>query len=91
MVVTLANIMLRQAEKTANARQYVDDLITSTFSTIGAQGGMIIGTSVNGKTMTLQALPGMTQAHYVAAAELALSSLEAGLTRVPRTSYAISR
>jgi hypothetical protein len=44
MVVTLANVLLRQAEKTGNARQYLDELITSKWTTINKQEGQIIGT-----------------------------------------------
>jgi hypothetical protein len=91
MVVTLANVLLRQAEKTGNARQYLDELITSKWTTINKQEGQIIGTSVNGKTVQLQTIPGMGLGEMMTAAELALSALERGLTRVPRQTYAITR
>lgn len=91
MVVTLANILLRQAEKTENARQYLDDIITSKLSIVDTQSGQIVATTVNGKSMTLQTLPGMTIAHYLAAAELALGTLERGLPRVSRSTYVVIR
>lgn len=91
MVVTLANVLLRQAEKTANARAYLDDLITSKFTDVNAQNGQIVSTTVNGKTLNLQAMPGTTLADIMAAAELALSCLERGLTRVPRQAINLLR
>lgn len=91
MVVTLANILLRQAEKTQNARAYLDDLITAKFTDLNSQTGQIVGTTVNGKSVQLQALPGASLADIMAAAELALSCLERGLTRVPRQTYPLFR
>lgn len=91
MLVTLANVLLRQAEKTGNARDYLDSLITTKWGTVNTQSGQIIGTSVNGKTVQLQAIPGMGLGEVLAAANLALSSLERGLTRVPRQTYAVIR
>lgn len=91
MIVQLANILIRQANKTANARAYLDDLITSKLTATSAQGGVIISTSVNGKSVTFQAQAGTTVADFMNAAELALTALEAGLSRVPRQTYAMLR
>ena len=91
MIVQLANILIRQANKTSNARAYLDDIITSKLATASAQGGVIVSTSVNGKSVTFQAMPGTTIADFMAAAELALSALEAGLTRVPRSTLGYLR
>lgn len=91
MLVTLANVMLRQAEKSGNAHKYLDDLITAKFTDLNTQNGQIIATSVNGKSMTLQAVAGATLPQIMAAAELALSALERGLDRVPRQTYAVLR
>lgn len=91
MIVTLANVLLRQAEKTGNARAYLDEIITAKLSDISAQGGQIVGTTVNGKTLTLQSLPGMSTRDYMAAAELALGCLERGLNRVPRQTTVLFR
>lgn len=91
MIVTLANVLIRQANKTASPREYLDSLITSKLTTASAQGGVIISTSVNGKSVTFQAMPGTTVADFMTAAELALTALERGLTRVPRQTYGVLR
>ena len=84
MVVTLANVLLRQAQKTQNARDYLDTLITSKWDSVDANGGQIVGTTVNGKSVQLSVPSGASIMQIMAAAELALSALECGLTRVPR-------
>lgn len=91
MIVQLANILIRQANKTNNPRAYLDDLITSKLTTASGQGGVITSTSVNGKSVTFQAATGTTVADFMNAAELALQSLEAGLLRVPRNTYGLLR
>lgn len=91
MVVQLANIILRQAEKQPNGRQYLDDLVSSKFSNVNLQNGQITSTTVNGKSVTLQTPPGCSLPQIMAAAELALSALERGLQRVPRQTYAVLR
>ena len=91
MLVSLANILLRQANKTQNARSYLDAIVTAQYTTIAAQGGVIISTTVNGKSVTFQALPGTTISDVMRAAELALTALEAGLLRVPRQTYGCLR
>ncbi len=91
-MVTLANVLLRLAEsQPGGARQYLLDLITAKFGAINTQNGQITSTSVNGKSMTLQAVPGASLAQTLAAAELALSALERGLTRVPRQTQGVAR
>jgi hypothetical protein len=87
----LANALLRQAEKTENPRQYLDDIISSKLTAISGQGGAIISTTVNGKSATFQALPGTTVADFMAAAMLALQALECGLHTVPSKTYAVLR
>lgn len=91
VIVTLANVLLRQATKTLTPRTYLDDLLTAKLTAISAQGGVIISTTVNGKSATFQAMPGTTVIDFMAACELALTALEAGLTRVPRNTYGILR
>lgn len=91
MVRELANILIRQANKTQNARNYLDALVTAQYTTVAAQGGVIVSTTVNGKSVTFQAMPGTTVADVMRAAELALQSLEAGLSRVPGQTYALFR
>ena len=87
----LANIILRQAEKTLNARQYLDDLVTAQFTSVNAQTGQITATTVNGKSMSLQAMPGASLRDIMVAAEMALSAQERGLHRVPRQTYVFLR
>lgn len=91
MIRILANILIRQAQKTDNARAYLDDLITAKVTTASAQGGVIIATTVNGKSLTLQALPGTTVADFMSAALLALQALECGLNSVPSQTYGVLR
>lgn len=91
MIRILANVLLRQAEKTANPRQYLDDLITSKVTTASAQGGVIISTTVNGKSVTFQAISGTTIADFMAAGLMAIEALECGLGRVPSVTYGVTR
>ena len=91
MLVILANILLRQANKTQNARDYIDALITAKFTNASAQGGAIISTSVNGKSVSLQLQAGMSERDIMVAAEMALAALERGLTRVSTQTYAVLR
>lgn len=91
MIRILANALIRQAEKTQNPRQYLDDLLTSKVTTASAQGGVIISTTVNGKSVTFQAMTGTTIADFMSAALLALQALECGLTSVPSKTWAVLR
>ncbi len=91
MLVQLANILIRQANKSQNPRAYLDDLITAKSTSTSAQGGAIVATSVNGKSLTLQALPGTTAREMMMAAEMALSFLEAGIPKVVRQTYTVIR
>ncbi len=91
MVRILANALLRQAEKQQNPRQYLDDILASKLTAISGQGGVIIGTTVNGKSATFQAMPGTTVADFMSAALLALQALECGLHSVPASTYAVLR
>jgi hypothetical protein len=91
MLRILANALLRQAEKTQNPRAYLDEIITSKVTTASSQGGVIISTTVNGKSVTFQAAPGTTIADFMAASLMALEALECGLGRVPSTTYGVTR
>lgn len=91
MIRVLANVLLRQANKTANPQAYLDELITSKVTTASSQGGVIISSTVNGKSVTFQAMPGTTIADFMSAALLALEALECGLSRVPSTTYGVTR
>jgi hypothetical protein len=91
VIVSLANILIRQAEKTDNPRAYLDDIITSKVDTISTTGGVIISATVNGKSTQLMALPGTSVRDVMLAADMALSCLERGLTRVPRQTQALIR
>jgi hypothetical protein len=91
MIRILANVLLRQAQKTSNPRAYLDELITAKVTTASSQGGVIISTTVNGKSATFQAVPGTTIADFMSASLLALEALECGLDRVPSMTYGVLR
>jgi hypothetical protein len=92
VVAQLANILIRQANKTDNPRAYLDNLIAGKVTlTSGGTSGAILSTTVNGKSVTYQSVPGVTVSDYMAAAELALSYLEAGFTRVHRQTLSVFR
>lgn len=78
----LTSILLRQARlaNQADPRSWLEDLQTTKWTDVNAQNGQIIGTALNGKSVTLQALPGTTIFDLMGATELALQTLEAGFT-----------
>ncbi len=82
----LVKILIRQALRDApsDPRGWLEDLQAAKWTALNAQNGQIIGTSVNGKTVNLQALPGTTIADIINATELAIETIDAGLT-APRT------
>lgn len=82
----LVQILLRRAreENESDPRQWLLDLQASKWSGVNSQNGQIVGTSVNGKSVQLQALPNTSIADLLAASELAIQCLDAGLTS-PRT------
>jgi hypothetical protein len=79
---TLVKILLRQARKAAPSNPYtwLESLQVTKWTDVNAQNGQIIGVSVNGKYVSLQALPGTSIADLMAATEEALACLEAGLS-----------
>ncbi len=83
--------MLRQAEKTDNPRDYLDSLLTAKFTTASSQGGSITATTVNGKSVSFQVIPGTSLADFMAAAQIALEALESGLRTVPSKTYGVLR
>ncbi len=88
----LANVYLRQAEKAANPRQYLDDLMTARLATLtNQQGGTIVSTTVNGKSVTYQSLQGATPDMQLTAVLMAVEALECGIGRIPSTTYAVLR
>ena len=91
MIRLLANSLLRQAAKTSNPRQYLDDILASKVTLASAQGGSFTSVTVNGKSSTIQGLPGTTVADFMAASLMALEALECGLSRVPSTTYGVLR
>lgn len=93
MVPILVNILLRQARENnqANPRKWLLDLQTAKWSVVTDQGGQIASTSVNGKSVTLTAFPGMSAAHIMAATELAINALDLGMTRYPTNQHAVAR
>ena len=76
----LVQILLRRAreENQANPRQWLLDLQSTKWDSTNSQNGQIVGTSVNGKSVQLLALPGTSIADLLGASELALQCLETG-------------
>ncbi len=91
MVVTYANVILRRAQKTLNARKYIEDLIVSLSDDMAGIGGQIIGTTVNGKSTTVNRTGELSLVQQLAAAELALATLQQGLSSVPRSTWNVVR
>lgn len=93
MVAILVNILLRQARaaNAANPRDWLIALQTSHWTTTNTQGGQITSSSVNGKSVSLTVLPGMSTAHILAATEMAIKALEMGLTHYPTAQTAKAR
>lgn len=87
-----AKILLRIAEKQANPRQYLEDLVVNKYGASSNQGGaQITGTTVNGKSLTLTPIAGMSDAQVAQAAALALDFLEAGIRHIATVTYPIQR
>lgn len=78
----LVQILMRQARRnnSANPREWLEDLQASKWTDMTAQNGQIVGTALNGKSITVQALPGTTIADLIQASELAIQCIDAGLT-----------
>lgn len=78
----LVSILLRQARANnpANPYQWLEDLQATKWTDLSAQNGQIVGTALNGKSITIQALPGCSIGDLLTATELALQTLDAGLT-----------
>jgi len=76
----LVAVVLRQARRNNPARPevWLATLQASKWTTVSAQNGQIVGTSVNGKSISLQAMPNTSIADLMIATELALQILEAG-------------
>lgn len=89
----LVQILLRRAreENEADPRQWLLDLQSTKWTSVNQQNGQIVGTSVNGKSVQLQALPGTSLADLLMASELALQTMEAGLSGPRSTSVGFLR
>jgi hypothetical protein len=76
----LVAVLLRQARRNNPSRPevWLADLQATKWTSVSAQNGQIIGTSVNGKSVSLQALPYTSIADLMIATELALQVFEAG-------------
>lgn len=90
---TLVQILIRQALRNneANPREWLEDLQATKWTSVNTQSGQIIGTSVNGKSVNLQALPGINLADVIMATELAIQTLDAGMMSPRSESYGILR
>lgn len=86
----LVKILIRQARtnQPGNPIAWLAALQTTKWTALSAQNGQIVGTSVNGKSVSLQALPGTSIADLLVATEVAIETLEAGLD-APSTSTAV--
>lgn len=78
----LVNILLRQARRNnpSNPRKWLEDLQASKWTDMSAQNGQIVGTALNGKSITIQALPGTTIYDILQASEEAITTLDAGFS-----------
>ena len=86
----LVSVLLRQARRNNSAQpeKWLADLQATKWASVTAQNGQIIGTSVNGKSVSIQALPGTSIADLMIGTELALQILEAGGTAPANSSRA---
>ena len=86
----LVKILIRQARtnQPGNPVAWLADLQADLYADFIAQKGQIIGTSVNGKSVSIQALQGMNFKDVIDATELAIETLEAGLD-APSTRSAV--
>lgn len=84
----LVQILIRRAiaAQPADPRAWLLSLQSTKWTDVNAQNGQIIGTSVNGKSVSIQALPGIDLATLLTATEIAIQTIEAGLTS-PASEY----
>ena len=84
----LCQILIRRAiaNQPSDPRGWLMDLQQTKWESVNTHNGQIIGTSVNGKSINLHAVPGTTLADLLTATELALQTIEAGLTS-PASEY----
>lgn len=89
----LVAVLLRQARRNNPSRPdvWLADLQATKWTSVSAQNGQIIGTSVNGKSVSLQALPGTSIKDLMIGTELALQVLEAGADMPVNATRAIFR
>ena len=89
----LVAVVLRQARRNNPSRPevWLASLQSSKWTSVSAQNGQIVGTSVNGKSVSLQALPNTSIADLMIATELALQIIEAGGDMPSSSSRAIFR
>lgn len=93
MFRALVKVLLRQAEinNPDDPRAWLITLQSTKWTDVNAQNGQIVGTSVNGKSVTLASLPGTTIADIMFATEYAIGILDRGLTYAPGTMLANTR
>ena len=88
----LANVLIRIANAESDDPQaWLIALLTSKYGEASSSNGQIVGTSVNGKSVSIQMIPGVSVADYMSAANLALAALERGLSGVPASTQALMR
>lgn len=85
MLKLLVAVLMRQAETNSpgDPATWLQSLQSTKWSSLNAQNGQITGTSVNGKSVYLAALPGCSIADILMATELAIQLCERGLSGPP--------
>ncbi len=91
MLRILVNILIRQAKANneSDPAQWLADLQASKWGALNSQTGQITGTTVNGKSVTIQAMPGCSLGDILAASELAIGIINAGLESAPSRTRAV--
>ena len=86
----LVSVLIRQARKNQESDPvgWLTDLQATKWEGVNAQNGQITGTSVNGKSVYIAALPGCSIADLLMATELAIQTLENGFIAPPGVTHA---
>lgn len=90
MLRMLVAVLLRQAKKNAPGQpeRWLADLQSTKWEGINKSNGQITGTSVNGKSVYVAAVPGASVADLLMATEIALRCVELGLEGPPAVTQA---
>ena len=85
MLKLLVAVLMRQAEinSPGDPMTWLQSLQTTKWGNLNTQNGQITGTSVNGKSVYISAVPGCSLGDILMATELALQLCERGLSGPP--------